>query len=112
MTDVEQKVVDLVPGVSADEQFENLWSGHPKRDGSKGSKRISNQKYKNWLRSGATYEDFVAAQNAYRKMCERQALIGTEFVLQAQTWFTSRWDDEIEEPDDPLDGFKERLMAR
>lgn len=99
----------LINDVSVEEEFDILWAGHPPRDGSKGSRRISFKKYEKARREGATFEDFKRAQEAYRALCERQGTIGTAYVLMAQTWFTSRWDDEIELPNDDLSDAMDRL---
>ncbi len=105
MTDALQELLD-VP-LSTDEQFEYLWQNHPRRLGSKGVKDKGRKSYEKALKAGATYDDFLAAQVAYTKMCRAQGIVGTSYVQMATTWLNSGYKAEIEP--DPTDGLIERL---
>ena len=96
--------------VQRPDHFESLWSKYittlKRGGGSQGVKEKSRKSYDRALQD-VPQEDLDAALDAYIRLCRREGRIGTCYVMQAQTWFSSGWKAHIEE--DPTDGLIERL---
>ncbi len=81
------------------QDFEQLWKIFPKRCGGNPKRRAYNA-FKARLREGVLYSDLQAGILRYYNYCKETAKIGSEFVLQAATFFgqDERWADTYELP--------------
>jgi hypothetical protein len=72
--------------------FETAWRAYPARDGGNPKRRA----FKAWcarLREGADPAELIRAAGEYADDCRRRGKLGTEFVMQAATFFgpDERW---------------------
>ena len=73
------------PG-SYPEDFENLWSEYPKREGA----NPKNKAYSCWKArklEGVSAEAMLEGTRRYRQYCEMRGQAGTEYVMQAQRFY-------------------------
>lgn len=69
-----------------DPAFEQVWLLYPKRAGSN-SKFKAEQAWKKRIKETSVQPDIEQGVMRYRKFCEATGKVGTEFVLQAATFF-------------------------
>ncbi len=93
-----------------EEHFETLWRRYivtlKRGGGSQGVKSKARKSYDRALKK-VPQEDLDIALDKYTNLCRREGRIGTCYVMQAQTWFSTGWEQHIEP--DPTDGLIERL---
>lgn len=69
-----------------DPEFAAAWARYPKRGGGN-PERPALRAWQARRRTGVSAEDMAAGLERYRTYCERKGILGTEFVLQARTFF-------------------------
>lgn len=67
-------------------EFESLWITYPKRAGGN-PKPKAYKAYQARIKEGYTHAEIMAGLMRYRAYCEKTAVIGSEFVMQAATFF-------------------------
>lgn len=81
------------------EVFEHLWRTFPARQGAKGSKRLASQAFhRNIKNRKASIEVYQQAHAAYTADLQAKGQIGTQYVMQADRWFKTAWENEIQQP--------------
>lgn len=74
------------PGAAYPPEFEAVWTLYPKRTGGN-SKRDAFKAWRARLRAGVTVEVLHAGVERYRAYCDREGKTGSQYVMQAQTFF-------------------------
>lgn len=93
-------------------EFEALWQLYPKRIGTN-SKRKAYKCYQSRIKEGHEYEIIYNGTKRYLHFCDKTGKTGTEFVLQAATFygischFEEEW--ELPQPKETLQQRGERL---
>lgn len=78
---------DLYKGVDIDQvHFEDVWKRYPKRAGTN-SRKEAERCWKARLKEGCTTREMSDGVDRYRIYCDHTDKIGTEYVLQASTFF-------------------------
>jgi hypothetical protein len=79
--------------------LDQLKRAYPRRTGGQGWGALS-RLIPGILRCGATFEQLRTAADSYRAHCDREGLSGTNFVMQARTFFgRDGWWQESYEPE-------------
>lgn len=68
------------------QEFNDLWEVYPKRAGCN-PKKLAYKKYQARLKEGVSHQDLMDNLCKYRVYCQKTDRIGTEYVLQAATYF-------------------------
>ena len=77
------------------EIFEQAWKAYPKREGSN-SKADALKAWNARIRLGVKADDMLAGVQRYAEFCEAKGQVGTQYVLQASTFFgpSGKWAEE------------------
>ena len=93
------------------DEFEQLWKIYPKRAGGNPKPRAF-KAYSAILKQGHTHSDIKAGLERYATFCRETAAIGSPFVMQAATFFSSNSESWIEEWELPKSEVKESLIDK
>ena len=85
---VTQKPAEKPDELSAD--FEQWWTNFPKREGKKGYKQKTFNKYRKLIRQGGfTPEQLLANLMAYRRYCDETGTTGTQYVMTTEPYLNN-----------------------
>ena len=87
----EQKVRQL----DYDTNFNDIWEKYPKRLGNN-PKNLAYRAYNARIAEGIKWEDLMVGVKRYKAFCDATHKTGTEFVMQASTFFGPRYEFEEE----------------
>lgn len=85
---VMQKSLEKPDDLSAD--FEQWWTAFPKREGKKGYKQKTFNKYRKLIRQeGFTSDQLLANLMAYRRYCDETGTTGTQYVMTTEPYLNN-----------------------
>ena len=85
---VTQKSLEKPDDLSAD--FEQWWTAFPKREGKKGYKQKTFNKYRKLIRQeGFTSDQLLANLMAYRRYCDETGTTGTQYVMTTEPYLNN-----------------------
>lgn len=81
-------------------EFESAWVLYPSRGDAPNPKLVAFKAWKARLREGITPDELLPCVLEYSRACRRMGKTGTEFVMQAATFFgpNRRWEDYKHKP--------------
>lgn len=73
-------------GAGVPDLFDEAWAAYPKREGGN-SKSGAQKAWNARIRIGMKAEDMLAGVKRYAAFCQAKGMVGTQYVMQAQTFF-------------------------
>lgn len=86
--EIEEKETESKPS-GFPEEFEWLWKNYPERSGGKGNKKTAYQYCNALIKKGETWKTLAQYMKAYEEHCKKEGKVGTSFVLQFTSFFSS-----------------------